>query len=347
MQHPFLSSYKSISFYLSAWFVILFAGTFISVGKEYDLNIVLLSNVIDMILFAILILPVWYVARLSKFGQTPVKSLLTNHFSTFAAFIFVVFYFGYLLSMNLTHRPVLMDRFYWQTFEDRLFGNVFLYILMLLIYYFIIYYNDLKDRIKTESELKGKVQEAQLSMLKSQINPHFLFNSLNSISSLTISNPPKAQQMIIKLSDFLRYSISKDTQQMSTLRLEIENITRYLEIEKTRFGERFVFEPDINEESYNCLVPVMILQPLFENAIKHGVYESIDQIKIEIQCTCISNNLIIKVKNNYDPEAIIKKGAGIGLRNIRERLLLTYQVDGLLSTSNQNNVFEVKLIIPQ
>jgi len=183
-------------------------------------------------------------------------------------------------------------------------------------------------------------------MLKSQINPHFLFNSLNSISSLTITNPEKARDMVIKLSDFLRYSVSTNTSRFTTLQNELANIQRYLEIEKVRFGDKLQFEFILEGTCKDHLIPIMLLQPLFENAIKHGVYESIEKVKIEMDCKYTSGYLEIVIWNDFDPNAHARKGTGLGLNNIRERLRLLYKTDTLLKTSVEGTKFFVFLSLP-
>jgi len=195
--------------------------------------------------------------------------------------------------------------------------------------------------------LQNLVVDAELETLKSQINTHFLFNSLNSISSLTITKPDKAQEMVIKLSDFLRYSLSHDKNEKTPLKEEFNNIRRYLDIEKIRFGKRLKFVYSIPESCFEKKIPNMILQPLIENAIKHGVYNSSEEVKIELDCYEDDNDVTIVIKNGFNGEAVKKKGEGIGLKNIDKRLQLIYQRQGLLKTGSQNNIFTAKLTIPK
>jgi LytS/YehU family sensor histidine kinase len=197
-----------------------------------------------------------------------------------------------------------------------------------------------------EARLNTLLKESELNMLKSQINPHFLFNSLNSISSLTVINPEKAREMVIKLSDFLRYSVSSGAGNLTSLAEELENIKRYLEIEKIRFGDKLVYELNVNPQCVEQKIPVMILQPLYENAIKHGVYESTNQVLIETECRVNSGCSEIRIVNDFDPDAIPRIGAGVGLNNIRERLRLTYHRNDLLKTFKEGNRFYVELKIP-
>jgi two-component system LytT family sensor kinase len=199
----------------------------------------------------------------------------------------------------------------------------------------------------SEGELKALIKESELSSLKSQINPHFLFNSLNSISSLTIISPERAREMIIKLSEFLRYSLSKDDKQLTTLGQEINNVNRYLDIEKIRFGKRLNILTKIGDECLGKKLPWLILQPVIENAIKYGVYENIEESTIELSCWCNKDMLRLSVSNNYDSDLIINKGEGIGLQNIRHRLRIIYNSDSLLKVNSTNGIFEVVFSFPQ
>jgi two-component system, LytTR family, sensor kinase len=118
--------------------------------------------------------------------------------------------------------------------------------------------------------LKSQVREGELKMLRSQINPHFLFNSLNSVSSLTVTNPLKARDMIVKLSDFMRYSLSSRNEQPVTLGNEMESLRLYLQIEKVTIRRKAQIEEEISPECLQALMPGMLLQPLYENAVNTG-----------------------------------------------------------------------------
>ena len=191
------------------------------------------------------------------------------------------------------------------------------------------------------------IREAELQALKSQINPHFLFNSLNSISSLTVSNPEKAQEMVINLSNFMRYSLIHNEKEMVPFSRELDNIKLYLSIEKVRFGRKLNAEFEIDVHCMDAEIPNMILQPLFENAIKYGVYETTDQVTIKTVCNCEVNFLRITITNDYDAATMKRKGEGIGLRNIRKRMEIIYNNPELVKVTDNKTSFEVQLIIPQ
>ena len=153
--------------------------------------------------------------------------------------------------------------------------------------------------------------------------------------------------MVINLSSFMRYSLQHDQEEIVSLEEELENIKLYLSIEKVRFGKKLnpVFE--IEGNCFQAKVPNMILQPLFENAIKYGVYEATGPLAITTSCRFENGHIWITIENEYEPDSVKRKGEGIGLRNIRQRLELIYGSPDLIRVADQKNSFKVELIIPQ
>ncbi len=202
------------------------------------------------------------------------------------------------------------------------------------------------DSRKAESERLSK--EAELSKLRQQLQPHFLFNSLNSISALTGSNPGKARHMIHQLSDFLRGTLKKDEQQWNTFKEEFEYLQLYLDIEKVRFGHRLQTEVVFDEEVSNFKLPALLLQPIVENAIKFGLYDTTEDVMIRIEALTEKNNLKVIVKNPFDVETSQPlKGTGFGLSSIQRRLFLLFGRSDLLTTGKDESHFITTILIPQ
>ncbi len=346
MVHPIVGNKKAVLIFLLIW-TMLIGVHFLVLYWFYDVDSLhaWIDSIVFNTIFAILSLALWYVARYNSPSRSSVLSLLINHLASLILITVIWIALGsYLLNV------FIVSTFYYDFLEEtipwRIISAVFLYFIISLIYYLLLYYNDLQERRTKELKLIDMVSESELNLLKSQINPHFLFNSLNSISSLTISDSAKAQEMIIKLSDFLRYTVSKDDSRFTKLEQELENIQRYLDIEKIRFGNRLHFKFEVSDLCYDAYIPVMILQPLYENALKHGVYESSEPIIIRTECVYKSDHVFIRILNNYEKSTNVKKGAGIGLKNISERLKLIYKHSDLLKIIKTENEFEVQLFIP-
>jgi LytS/YehU family sensor histidine kinase len=236
---------------------------------------------------------------------------------------------------------------YWTaTFPYRVGSGVFIYGLIIMTYYLFESLSNLSDKNAKEARLESLVKETELKMLRSQINPHFLFNSLNSISSLTITDPEKARDMVVKLSEFMRYALSRKDEQPVTLQNELENLRLYLDIEKVRFGDKLTTEETIETGCLDFKIPVMLLQPLFENAVKHGVYESTESVKIITSAKKIEGYLEIVISNNYDSNPSQKIGTGTGILNVSRRLELFYGNKASIKTIKENGLYTVTIYIP-
>jgi len=203
-----------------------------------------------------------------------------------------------------------------------------------------------REKQLREAEWQHQIRNTQLSALKSQINPHFLFNTLNSIASLTLTNPEKAHGMVIALSDFMRYSLRKQPNDMVTLEVELKNIGLYLQIEKIRFGNNLLYRFDVEEACNHHLIPNLILQPLFENAIKYGVYEASKPVEVILEAKKLPGLMEIKLINDFDPESVPLKGEGVGLANINDRLRILYGSSRLLTVLRGKSQFSVTMVIP-
>ncbi|MCJ8292647.1 MAG: histidine kinase [Flavobacteriales bacterium] len=187
----------------------------------------------------------------------------------------------------------------------------------------------------------------ELNSLQQKFKPHFLFNSLNSISALTIVDPKKAREMIHLLSDFMRRAVQEDAQELILLSEEIDHLNRYVAIEQIRFGDRLIVTLDIQESALEKKVPALILQPIIENAIKYGLYGSLDDVEISISIKNFDNKIDVIVKNPFDQDAQrASAGTGYGLTSIRKKIYLIYGQQQQLETKAENGQFTTHLTIP-
>lgn len=229
-------------------------------------------------------------------------------------------------------------------------GIVALLILSFVTLFFWMWNNmkEQKEKEQRQNDAEQLVKEAELAKLRQQLQPHFLFNSLNSISALAGSKPAEARKMIQQLSDFLRGTLKKDGQSKITFKEEIEHLKLYLEIEKVRFGHRLQIEMNISDNTLMTEIPPLIIQPIVENAIKFGLYDTVDDITISLSSYIKENHLFIEVKNPFDAETqTANQGTGFGLSYIQRRLFLLYSRNDLLSTEKKDNQFITTLKIPQ
>ncbi|WP_426173594.1 sensor histidine kinase [Massilia sp. TWR1-2-2] len=199
---------------------------------------------------------------------------------------------------------------------------------------------------RRELEAQVAAQDAELRMLRTQIDPHFLFNSLNSISALTSSNPAGARAMTLQLADFFRHSLGQEAHRKVTLAAELTMALDFLAIEQVRFGERLAVQQQVSGEALACLLPPMILQPLVENAVKHGIGNLTEGGVVRIIATRAGTMLRLALENDVDADLPAATRHGIGLANVRQRLAAAYGEEAAVHWSRRENVFRVELTLP-
>jgi LytS/YehU family sensor histidine kinase len=228
-----------------------------------------------------------------------------------------------------------------------LFGlAVVLYCLCVVGHYLVIEFDRTRAAERRELESKLLAQDAELRLLRTQVDPHFLFNSLNSISALTSIDPARARQMTVQLSEFFRRTLGLDAQRKVTVQEEARLVTDFLAIEQVRFGARLQSEVVVEEGALACLVPPMILQPLVENAVKHGIGGLPEGGTIRVHAKRDGSRLRVEVANDVDADAPTRKGNRMGLANVRQRLATVYAHDAALNWARENRTFRVELILP-
>ncbi len=346
--NPILKSFKNFNIYLLCWlllalinFLLLYFGTDIETA----------TSVADSFIFTILLgglgLSLWYPARYIPLEQNKISKVLISHLigAVITAVLWILL--GTYIMLGIIGFSDNYETFIYTTLPWRFLIGILFYALITSFYYMIIYYTGFNERMIKEAELKNLVTEAELKSLKFQINPHFIFNSLNSISALTEIDPGKAKNMILKLADFLRYILATNEREKNKLSEELKNIRLYLDIEKVRFEDKFEYKEEIEEECENVEVPNMLLQPLFENVIKHAVYETLDKVVLTLKCKRKDEFLKISIENDFDETSSPRKGTGVGLKNIYERLKLIYHQDNLMDVKKEKGKFSVTLFIPE
>lgn len=345
--HPILKNLKNFFIYKGFWILISSVGFLILYfSTEENFYFTLIDSFLFNLLLAVFGIFVWFPVRYISIEKDSIKSIILNH--TIGSIITTVLwiFIGYQIISMFAGYKELYHNFFIETLSWRFITGLLFYFSIVSIYYTIIYYENYKYRLQAESQLKNLISEAELRNLKFQINPHFIFNSLNSISALTTLAPEKAKEMIIKLSGFLRYTLVNNEKKTNSLKEEIENIRLYLEIEKIRFENKFIFNENLEEGINEIKLPSMLLQPLAENAIKYGVYDALGITEINLICKKTENFLKIVFENTFEKNTSPSNGAGVGLENIKNRLKLFYGKDNLFDIKKSESKFIVTIYIP-
>lgn len=349
MLHPIANNRRNLIIYAIFWLLIAaLHGVFLYNFYAASVYLAITDSFIYNLFFSLIGLGLWFAVKFSQMETNNIGNLILNHLTAVSITLAVLLLFGYYSVKSI---PVVNEgyaEFFKATLIWRALTGVIIYIMFVLVYYLFMYYLNFMEKISLESELKTNVKVAELNVLKSQINPHFLFNSLNSISALTMTESKKAQEMVQKLSDFLRFSIAEKPDTNRKFSEELDNISKYLDIEKIRFGSRLVVEHDIAKKCLDASIPSLILQPLVENAIKHGVSQSLDSVSIRIIADCFQGYLKVQIENDYDEDSRVPAiGKGIGLQNIIQRLKLVFGRDDLITMHRENGKFLVTITFPQ
>jgi two-component system, LytTR family, sensor kinase len=339
---------RNLWLYYSLFWIILAIVQFgiASVVYEQSFAPAATDSLLSNLIFAFVGIGLWFMVRFSgKMKRDLLRNLIYQAaVCTVSVLIWLFFSYSLLESLFGTDKEYInyMDG----SLVIRLLIGVLIYFLLVSIFYLILSFEEMQEQAEHEAELSAMLRDAELNMLRSQIRPHFLFNSLNSVSALTLSNPAAAQQMIIRLSEFMRHSLSLGAEAMNTLEEELHHAGLYLDIEKVRFSDRLIVEKNCSSECVSIPVPAMILQPLLENAVKYGIGSTIGFCTLSIDTECTDASLDITISNTFDPDAVPGKGTGTGLSHVRKRMAALYGRTDLLTVSSSGGMFCARLRIP-
>ena len=224
--------------------------------------------------------------------------------------------------------------------------GVLLYLLALAVHYLLLAFETAREAERRQLQLEVLARDAELRALRAQIDPHFLYNSLNSINALTGTDPAGARRMCVLLGDFLRNTLKVGTRDRISLADELLLTEGFLSIEQVRFGERLRVERSIDQAASMCLVPPLLLQPLVENAIAHGIARTLDGGVIRLDVARNNGRLSIAIRNPKDPDDTRRNTGGVGLENVRRRLETMFGNGARMETHADPTQFRVELSLP-
>ena len=313
-----------------------------SVGLTYS------NATIDSICLGLLLIPI---TLLISHIQTSFHSSSPLNIANIGALILftaVVVSANHYTSINLVHSDYKQIDILRYAFIPKVIYTLFI-LSILLIYFWTQQQKIETDRLNRNAiDKERETLKIELSSLQQQFKPHFLFNSLNSINALTITNPQEAQKMIYLLSQFMRGSIRENKSELVTLEEEINHLKLYTDIEKVRFGERLIVNYSISKDCEKLKLPHLILQPLIENAIKYGLYGNIEEVQIDIKAKFEKNQLTILMSNPFDSTTSASaEGTGYGLPSIEKKMQILYNQYNLLTIRKTENTFTIQLNVPQ
>lgn len=340
--HPILAGRQRLALYFVTWCLLSMLLALVVMERGSFLDAIALTFP-PTIVYGFICLAAWYPTRAMPLETMRASTLLPAHLAAAVVLSFVwdaMFYF-WARVLGASAPAAVLSRAY------MLFvTGILLYVIAVAFNYVLLAIE--KSRAVEEREITVKLlaREAELKALKAQLDPHFLFNSLNSISALCGSNPSSARTLTTLLAEYLRKSLRVGSADAITLSEELELASSYLAIERIRFGPRLEFEQDIDEEVRGYRVPPLLLQPLVENAVTHGVGHLLEGGVVRIAAARDGQYVHITVENRCDPDRPSSRGEGIGLANTRRRIRAFYGEHAWLDAAETGERFRVELTLP-
>jgi hypothetical protein len=347
--HPILGQPRRLALYLVAWipFAAMLAYLMAATGGLGVKESIAISLPLCLI-YAFICLSAYYSCRATPFNRTTISKFVLTHGAgallASGIWILIAKFVSYSLS-----RTDSFPLIYAQMSREIpvLFGaGVLFYLLSVDLYYVLMAVDASREAEARALQAGILAREAELKALKAQVNPHFLFNSLNSISALTSSDPAKAREMCVLLGDFLRRTLGLGEKSAIPLEEELSLVHSFLAVEKVRFGARIKMDENIDKDAMSVPVPPLLLQPLVENAVVHGIANLVEGGWVRLDVKAGNGVLSVVVENTFDPDAPPKRRSGVGLANVRQRLAARYGNQASLDVKANGSSFRVAITLP-
>ena len=347
--HPLLARPGALAVYFLAWVPLtaILGGLLVLAGGLSLLEAAVVSPLLTGV-YAFVCLSSWYLCVAFPIATSrllPLALTLTVA-SLVAASLWVLW--GATLAALLALAPPLatLPESLRRATPAVLLTGILLYLLAVALHYLLAAARDARDRQEREQELEALAREAELAALKERLNPHFLFNALNSIASLAGSRPDEARRMCTLLSDFLRTTLGLSGKAEIPLSEEIALARRYLAVERIRFGDRLGVAEDLDPAAADAPVPPLLLQPLVENAVKHGIAGRLEGGTLTLVTKRRGDRVSIVVENPAGEDAPKPAGTGTGLANVSRRVAASWGDAGRFLARRTNGAYRVEIDLP-
>ncbi len=347
--HPILAHKTKLGFYLASWLMLaVLLAALATLGGNLTWQEAFAVLVPMTLVYAFVCLSTWYLCRVFTLERSSLLQLL-------GVYVVAAFFSAALwLALGKAWVEVLAKLPSFAGIAARyprnlalLAGAAFLlFWLTAVVHYLLIAFENTRSVERRVLQLELLSREAELQNLKAQIHPHFLFNSLHAISALTTIDAKAAREMCLRLSEFLRKSLALKAEARIPLLEEVRLLDHYLALEQVRFGARLRVEKNIAAEAESCLVPALLLQPLLENAVNHGLAHLVEGGTIALHVRQHNESLEIAIVNPCDADYVPRKGEGVGLRNVTKRLAALYGARAQLACENSGGHFRALIVLP-
>lgn len=349
--HPILASGPRQALYLASWapVALLLAVAWSTTNPAVDLGAALVVVAPPAVVHAFVCLSAWYVCRALPLAARSAPPIAAAHAGAgmLAGAVWMLAWEGWtrLLGSHPAFGEPVRD---YRAQGAAVFAAGALLFWMSSLFHYLLIAFDASRRAETrELGFKVMAREAELRALRAQIDPHFLFNSLHSISALTTADPPGARRMCLLLADFFRSSVRLGAKDEIRTAEELDMARAYLDIERVRFGTRLAAEVVEEPGCGSCLIPPLLLQPLVENAVRHGVHSRVEGGEVRVTARGDAAHLYVSVLNSADADAGARVGTGTGLTNVRRRLATRFGDEAAVRVVRGPDSFRVDIRIPR
>ena len=347
--NPLAATRGRTGLYLLLWLPIgLLVGSGLRALEIYDLPRALLVGLPLTLAYAFVCPGAYYLCKARPLHRAQLPGLVGTHVAAAAVTASLWAAAGTLWPRALAAAGLLPreDPAWLRAMPLRFGVGFLLFLLAGALFSVLISYEDSRRSERRALELEVLSREAELKALRAQLHPHFLFNSLNSISALVTRDPEGARRLCVLLADFLRQSLTLGGRESIPLGQELDLAQKLLSIEAVRFGPRLRYRIEADEAARACHVPPLILQTLVENAVTHGIAHLLDGGELRLSAARLEDRLKIAIENPRDPDAPRSRGAGVGLENVRRRLEALYGGEARLAVHAETEAFGVGLSLP-
>jgi hypothetical protein len=346
--HPILTRPERLALYLGAWVVVgtLIAGVLNRQGLTFAEALVLVLPL--FLAYSFVCLSAWYVCRAVPLRSSGVWQVLVACVlsSGIAGGIWLALAYAWIAvfdSMPNLAGMAARDR---QQIPLLFAAAVLMFLLALAVTYLGLAFEEAREAERRQFELEAHARNAELRALRAQLDPHFLYNCLNSIAALTGADASGARRMCLLLAEFLRSTLHVGVLSRIPLGDELALADRFLAIEQVRFGDRLRVKRQIDESSLAARVPPLFLQPLVENAVTHGIAEVLDGGTITVDVNRSGDRLAIAIENPCDPDTLTPMRYGTGMTNVRQRLHAMFGPSATMSAHAASGRFRVDITLP-
>jgi two-component system sensor histidine kinase AlgZ len=337
--NPVIADTRRLALYLTASVPVALAGTaLLAQGR----------NALPAGAATLVLPPVWYLCRALPVRETALSRILLTHVVGALLTALAAAYVGGVLARlaGSTRPGGEIELSFAAQSAGVMAAGALVYLLVVSFHYVLLGVDATRRAEQHSMELSILAREAELRALRAQVHPHFLFNSLNSISALVSTDPLRAREMCVLLAEFFRKTLALGEKPEVTLEEELAVARTYLAIEGMRLGARLTIEEDVDEAARRCRLPPLLLQPLVENAIRHGISTRPEGGVLRIEARSDGQRMSIGVLNPFDPDAPPRPGMGVGLANVRRRLLAAYGERARVEAERGPDRFRVAISMP-